>query len=354
MGFALFLLNKFVINKKIELKKAEGGNINVLLLGIGGGTHEGPELTDTIIFASINPSKNRADLFSIPRDLWIPNLHSKINRAYADGQEKNKQGLLLSKVVVGKAVGQNIDYVVVIDFSGFVKMIDHLGGIDVEVTRTLDDYGYPIEGKQDDPCEHTKEEVASLSAEIATSSAKELEAFPCRYRHVHFDVGTIHMNGKQALEFSRSRHGLNGEGNDFARSRRQQEVIAAIKTKTLSLGVILNPLKVFGIFNILKDNIDTNVQVAEFDDFINLAQKMQGSKISSYVLDFGDSGTGRLGLLTQPLPVAARGFQSILIPRVGDGNFSEINDYIACIVGDHLCEISDDGIIKDPLPPKIK
>ena len=351
---AALLLNKFVINKRIDLKKSQAGNINVLLLGIGGGRHEGPDLSDTIIFASINPSKNQAYLISIPRDLWVGDISGKINRAYAIGQEKNKQGLLLSRAVVAKVTGQNINYEVVIDFSGFVTLVDYLGGIDVNVSRTLDDYLYPVEGREEDPCGHTEEEVASLSAQIATSSAQELGAFPCRYKHIHFDVGTIHMNGKQALEFSRSRHGLNGEGSDFARSRRQQEVIAAIKAKALALQIILNPIKVFGIFNILKNNIDTNIQISEFDDFINLAQKMQGAKISSYVIDFGDSGAGRLGLLTQPLPSADRGFQSILIPRVGDGNFSEIHDYVACIVGDHLCEISDDGIIKDPLPPPRK
>jgi anionic cell wall polymer biosynthesis LytR-Cps2A-Psr (LCP) family protein len=261
---------------------------------------------------------------------------------------------LLSRAVVGKVVGQTIDYVIVVDFSAFVKLVDYLGGVDVNVARTLDDYAYPIEGRQRDACGHTEDEIASLSAQIATSSAQELEAFPCRYKHIHFAKGTIHMNGEGALEFSRSRHGVNGEGSDFARSARQQEVIAAIKTKTLSLGIILNPIKVFGVFNILRDNINTNIQVSEFDDFINLAQKMQGAKISNYVIDFGDQGIGRLGLLSQPLPTADKGFQSILVPRVGDGNFSEIHDYVACIVGDHLCEISDDGIIKDPLPPPSK
>lgn len=354
LAIVVFFLDKFVINKKIDLKKNQTGNINILLLGIGGGTHEGPNLSDTIIFASINPSKNRANLISIPRDLWIPDLNGKINQAYSLGQKKNKQGILLSRAAVGKVVGQNIDYVIVIDFSAFVKLIDYLGGVDVKVARTLDDYAYPIEGKERDACGHTEAEVASLSAQIATASAQELESFPCRYKHIHFAKGTIHMNGEEALEFSRSRHGINGEGSDFARSARQQEVIAAVKEKTLSLGIILNPIKVFGIFNILRDNINTNIQISEFDDFINLAQKMQGAKISNYVIDFGDQGAGRLGLLSQPLPTADRGFQSILIPRVGDGNFSEIHDYIACIVGDHLCEISDDGIIKDPLPSRTK
>lgn len=343
-------LNKFVFNKKIDLKRGDRGNINILILGIGGGKHEGPELTDTIIFASINPAKNQASLISIPRDLWVPDIKGKINKAYSIGQEKNNQGLLLSRAVVEKITGENIDYSVVIDFSGFVKLIDHLGGIDVEVARTLDDYSYPIEGREDDACGHTDEEIEALSERIATSSAIMFEEFSCRYKHLHVEAGKQHMNGQEALEFSRSRHGINGEGTDFSRSRRQQEVINAIKAKTLTLGIILNPLKVVGIFNILKDNINTDIQIAEFDDFINLGQKMQDANINSFVIDFGDSENNRFGLLTEPVPSADKQFQSILIPRVGDGNFSEIKDFVNCIVDGFLCEISDDGIIRDPLP----
>jgi LCP family protein required for cell wall assembly len=346
----LFLVNKFVLNKKIELKKEKDGAINALLLGKGGGRHEGPDLTDTIIFTNINPKKNEVVMISIPRDLWIPEIGGKINKAYAVGQQNDNQGILLAKAVVGKVTGQNIDYAVAIDFSGFVTLIDYLGGIDVEVERTLDDYAYPIEGKEEDSCDKTDEEIADLSLQIATASAKEWEAFPCRYKHLHVDSGKQHMNGQLALEFSRSRHGINGEGTDFARSQRQQKVIAAVRDKALSIGTILNPIKIIGIFNILRDNINTNILLSEFDDFINLADQMKNATIKSYVIDFGDEATDRYGLLTEPVPSKDKNFQSILIPRIGDGNFSEIHDYISCVVAGHICEVSDEGLIKDPLP----
>src|SRR3989304_9709252 len=72
------ILFELLFNRDIELKKVEN-NINILFLGTGGGQHQGPDLTDTIIFASINPTKNRVVLVSIPRDLWIPYLKAKIN-----------------------------------------------------------------------------------------------------------------------------------------------------------------------------------------------------------------------------------------------------------------------------------
>ena len=346
VSLIIFGVSRFVFNKRIDLKKERMGNINVLLLGRGGGKHEGPDLTDTMMLAVINHPKDRVDIISIPRDLWVPEIKAKINKAYSIGQEKDGQGILLAKAAVQNVTGENIDYIVVIDFSGFVKLVDHLGGIDVVVPREFDDYAYPIEGKEEDPCEKTEEEIASLSAEIATGSATESEAFPCRYKHLHFDQGLVHMTGIQALEFSRSRHALNGEGNDFSRSQRQQAVISAIREKTLSLGMILNPVKVLGAFNIIRDNIDTNIQVGELDDFINLAQEMQDAVVNSSVIDFGDEEKGRYGLLIEPERTSDKGFQSVLIPRVGDGNFSEIHEYVKCIVDGLVCAVDKNGIVK--------
>ncbi len=347
LAVASLILYKFVFNKKIELKREINGNINILLLGRGGRNHEGPDLTDTMMVAVISPNKNIVNLVSVPRDLWIPDLSAKINSAYSTGQEKERQGKLLAKTIVGKVIGNQIDYVVVIDFSGFVKLIDHLEGVDVEVKKTFDDYEYPITGKEDDPCGHTSEEIIDLSAQISTGSAKELEAFPCRYKHIHFDRGLAHLNGEKALEFARSRHGVNDEGTDFARSQRQQDVINAIRTKVLTLGIILNPIKVLGALNILKENIDTDIKLNEIDDFINLADKMKNAKITSTVIDFGDEKEARPGLLIHPPVSSAQKFQWVLIPRIGNGDFSEIKEYVACIKEGFFCSIEEKGIKKE-------
>ncbi|MCL5970594.1 MAG: LCP family protein, partial [Patescibacteria group bacterium] len=101
-------LFELLFKKDISLKKADH-NINVLLLGIGGGTHEGPDLTDTIIFASLNQAQNKITLVSIPRDFWVLDLNSKINTAYYYGETKSKGGgITLAKAVVSKILGQPI------------------------------------------------------------------------------------------------------------------------------------------------------------------------------------------------------------------------------------------------------
>jgi len=338
---------KIYFKKEIQLKtEKKTGNINVLVLGKGGGRHEGPDLTDTIMVATINPNKNTVTLISIPRDLWIPDLAAKINTAYSYGQERGDQGKLLAKTAVSQVTGKQIDYVLVVDFDAFINLVDHLGGIDVNVRKTLDDYRYPIEGAEDDPCGRTDEEIIDLSAQISTGSAKPEDAFPCRYTHIRFDQGIRRMTGEEALKFVRSRHGINGEGSDFARTLRQQDVINAIRDKSLSAGIILNPFKVLGAFNIIKDNIDTNADVRELDDFINLANKMQRAKITSVVIDFGDEREGRYGLLMHPPISNAQKLQWVLIPRIGDGDFSEIHEYIKCIEEGLICEIEKKGTIK--------
>ncbi len=333
------------IDRRVDVKQTKDGSVNILLLGKGGGLHDGPDLTDTIILANINPEKNRVTMISIPRDLYLTSTKSKINKVYAEGQQKNKQGILLSRAAVNSLTGVSPDYAVVIDFSGFEKLIDLLGGVDVTVENRLDDYAYPVEGKEDELCGHTEDGIASFSAQIATASATEFDIFPCRFQRLQINKGVQYMDGKTALQFVRSRHALGKEGSDFARSKRQQNVINAIREKVLSLGTLANPLKVIGIIGILKDNIATDIKEEEYDDFIKLAQKMKGAQIDSYVLDVGDVSEKRYGLLINPPLSEEVEYQWVLSPRFGVDNYSEIKKFVACVISGSECEISETDII---------
>lgn len=340
--FSLFY--GLTVNKSIQIRKTSGDNtLNILLMGIGGGTHEGPDLTDTIILAHINTKSKTVDLISIPRDLWVTQANSKINALYAYAQEKDKKGLLYTKNLVGNLTNQPIDYGVVIDFNGFIKLVDLLGGIDVKVPNILDDYAYPVEGREEELCGVTEDGVASFSAQIATGSATEFDIFPCRYKSLHVDSGLQHMNGDLALQYVRSRHALGIEGSDFARSRRQQLVIGAIRDKVLSLGTLLNPVKVFGIINTIRVNVNTDIPEDEYDDFIKLANKMRGATIHSYVIDQGDSETEKYGLLVNP-PLEDYSGRWVLAPRLGKGNFTEIQEYVKCITERKLCVVGKTSI----------
>lgn len=333
-GSYIPVLWQLMFQKEITLQKVDkkSERVNVLLLGIGGGTHDGPLLTDTIIYADIDPEQHKVTLISLPRDLWIPDLKAKVNSAYAYGELKQKGGgLLLTKAVVEKVLGQPVDYVFRLDFNGFVKAVDMVGGIEVNVARTFDDYEYPISGKETDTCGFEGEEFEKRATE-----SSQLEAFPCRYDHLHFDAGLQSMDGETALRYVRSRHATGVEGSDFARSQRQEKVISAFKDKVFSLGTFLNPIKVVSLANVFEDSIDTDIKQEEYDDFIKLAKKMEKAKLESVVLDAGDTTTDRPGLLEFPDTREEFGGQWVIVPRAGSGNYAEIQSYIQCelTVGD--------------------
>lgn len=362
LGIGVFKLAKFIpvlfdltFKKEIQLKETPEKKVNILLLGVGGENHDGPDLTDTIILASVDPIAKKTTLVSIPRDLWVPDLQAKINQAYTQGEEKQKGGgLKNSKAVVSDILGQPIDYGFKIDFDGFVKAVDMMGGLDIDVARTFDDYAYPINGKEREPCGHNEATIASLSAQIASGSATELEAFPCRYEHLHFNKGKTHMNGTTALKYVRSRHALGPEGSDFARSKRQEKVINAFKAKVFSVGTFLNPVKVINLMEVLQDSIDTDIKEEEIDDFVKLFKKMEKAKTVSIALDQGDEEEERFGLLYNPPPDPANSGQWVLAPRTGNGDYTEIQQFVACRLKGINCIVGEDSILTPtPTPSRV-
>src|SRR6185369_15751242 len=361
LGIGVFRFVRYIpalvqlpFKKEINLKVTPENKVNLLLLGIGGGTHEGPDLTDTIIFVTIDPNTKRITMVTVPRDLWVPELNSKINAAYTFGEEKQKGGgLVLTKATIGKVLNEQVDYAIKIDFSGFTKAVDMLGGLDVDVANTFDDYAYPITGKEEEKCDRTDQEIIDLTAQIASGSASELEAFPCRYEHLHFDRGLQHMDGTTALKYVRSRHAVGAEGSDFARSKRQEKVITAFKDKIFSAGTLLNPIKISDLVGVLQDSIETDIKDSEYADFIKLAQKVQHGKIESISLDTGEGD--QYGLLNNPIPSAEYGNAWVLTPRIGNGDYSEIQNYVGCKISGTDCTIGANGILTPtptPIPDK--
>lgn len=300
-------------------------SLNILLLGVAGEGHAGAQLTDTIIFANVNPQKNKVVLVSIPRDLYLDSLKAKINAIYTLKEEENKgEGLATIKKTVGEILKQPINYVIKIDFTGFAQAIDLAGGLDIEVENSFEDTGYPITGREDDLCGKTFQE-AQL---IATPTAEIWEIFPCRFEKISFISGKQHMNGVTALKFVRSRNAEGEEGTDFARSKRQQKIMLAFRNKLLEFGTLLNPTRIVGLYNILSTTIETDLVVSRFDDLIGLVRQMKEAEVKSIVLDEP--------FLVNP-PIEQHGLW-VLIPRLGPDNFSEIQQFIECEVKTGDCQ----------------
>lgn len=230
------VLGEQVVDLDFGEQPTELQQVNILLLGYGGAGHEGGMLTDVIQVLHFDVHKENIALISIPRDLWVdlPDGKSgKVNRAYSfDGAGDSADSV---KQMVQLVTGLPIDYFIAVDFVGFQRLIGYeLQGIEVQVAEPLSDDWYPIKGEELNTCGKTADEIAQLTREL---SGFELERqFACRYEKLFFPKGSVHMEGGDALKYVRSRHG-SGAG-DFSRSRRQHEVLEAIKKKLFSLDAV--------------------------------------------------------------------------------------------------------------------
>ena len=264
------------------------GRINILLLGIGGPGHDGPNLTDTMMVVSIDPKTHDVAMLSVPRDLYVPikgHGWTKINAAYAYGQMNSSTGgATLAKSTIQNVLDVPINYYALVDFSGFKKAVDAVGGIDITVDKPIYDTEYPndVTGRS---------EIFSLKA------------------------GPQHMNGATALQYVRSRKST----SDFDRAARQQKLLIALRQKVLTLQTLSNPAKLSNLISIVGSSARTDLQPSEIQKLAQIAQQIDSTKVTTKVLD-----TTPAGLLTFPNLPGAGAIES---PAAGIRNFSAIQDF---------------------------
>lgn len=311
----LHFTKEFVVPS--QTVRSDNGRTNILLLGLDGRDNEPSGLTDTILFASINPSQNKALLLSLPRDLWIAEMKAKINTAFYYGNQQDGIGIDWSKRFVEEIVGQPVHYSVVVSFNGFVKLIDLLGGVDIEVDRSFEDSQYPIPGREDDLC-------------LGDPKTK------CRYETLAFNKGLQHMDGTTALKFARSRHAQGEEGTDFARSQRQQKIILAVRQKVFSTDVLLNPKKASQILAAIEGTVETDIPESQYAALAKLALSAKSTQVTSELLEFI---SGKSSLLLNPPLSAEYQKQFVLIPK--DPTWGEIHNWVNCLLTESSCPIDN-------------
>ncbi|HAZ16310.1 MAG: Cell envelope-related transcriptional attenuator [Parcubacteria group bacterium GW2011_GWA2_43_13] len=269
--------------------------VNILLLGIGGEQHDGGYLTDTIIIASLKKSTHQVALVSIPRDMLVPlpdKTWRKINSVHALEYLQNSDGALeRSTKTISQLLNLPLHYSARIDFSGFEKAIDAVGGIDVMVDRSFTDSTYPIDDGR---------------GNITT---------------VSFTAGKHHMNGKEALVFARSRHGTNGEGSDFARAARQQKIIMAFKDELFSFSTLFSGKRISKLISITEDHFESTLSLSDSADLAGKFKDVPKENIVTRVIDASPNGF----LLNDVTPDGA----FVLVPKNYD--FHPIQSYLAHI-----------------------
>ncbi len=283
------VVSSAITNKRKELKGESEGRINILLLGISGENHPSRNLTDTIMIMSADTNQKKVSMLSLPRDLYanIPELSysAKINTVYQYGLQNN-EGTEPVKKTVEEITGIPIHYFLILDFDGFKKIIDDIGGVNIMVERDIYDPRYPGPN----------------------------------YSYETFEIkkGLRHMDGETALKYARERH--NDPQGDFGRARRQQQVIQAVKNRVFSLQTFLNVFTLNNLLDTLEQNLKTNIQLNEIESFINLAKVVDSQNITNEVVDAWNKDS--LLKVSHINTGSARMF--ILIPRVG--NFSEVQE----------------------------
>jgi len=291
-------------NVNPDLLKGEGsGRVNILLMGRGGGNHDGPDLTDTMMLASIDPVNHTATLLSLPRDLWVnvPNQGvMKLNAVWETGEFKYlgkvapgstdpkaiSAGFSLVDQTVSGILGVNVDYNALVDFQAFQQAVDTVDGVTVNVPSALVDPTMAWENNGN----------ATLA-----------------------QAGTQNFDGKQALLYVRSRETT----SDFARAQRQRAVLLALKSKVETLGTLGNPFKISGLFSALGNNVQTDLSLSNADRLYNILKDVDGANISSIDLD-GGSVAGA----TQYVSGGNINGQSIVLPKAGLFQYGDIQQFV--------------------------
>ncbi len=229
------------------------GTLNILLLGVDSSADERYSRTDTIIVASVNPDMPSVSMLSFARDtiVRIPNhADDRINTAFELGYLRNYPGggPAFLAAVLRKNYGVRIDHYVRIDFEGFVKAVDLLGGVNVLAECELHD---------------------TFPDKTATNGRVDIDVSP----------GRVSLTGKQALMYARSRHST----SDFDRARRQQKVIRSLLSKAKGSNILQNAL---GLYSEVRPYIDTDVGLESAPQFISIIERLDNLAIKNRVITY--------------------------------------------------------------------
>jgi LCP family protein required for cell wall assembly len=228
--------------------------VTVLLMGLDyrdWESGEGPPRTDSMMLATVDPVSETAGMLSIPRDLWvdIPGYsHGRINTAYFLGERDRLPGggPELAVKTVENFLGVPINYYVQIDFTAFERMVDELGGVEINV-----------------PAEITVDPIGP-------------------HNTVTLESGVQTLSGPVALAYARNRH---TDGGDFDRAQRQQQVALAIRSQILRLNMLPTLIaRAPALYNDLAEGISTNLTLNQMISLGLLALQIPPDNVTQGVI----------------------------------------------------------------------
>ena len=225
-----------------------------LLVGVDAREGDTQSQSDTVILVYIDPSEKSAHLLSIPRDLYVTMPaglgQAKVADVYAIGQARKygdpkNSGVALVRDVIEQNFRVRIDFFAQVDFNGFRKIVDTVGGVTVDNPYPVKDDEYPTEDYQ--------------------------------FTRVFFPAGIMHLSGEEALRYARTRH----DDSDYGRNARQQQVILAVRQQGISLDLLSQSTK---LIDTLGDSVRTDFQSDQWASLAKLGAEMRGNAITQFSL----------------------------------------------------------------------
>ncbi|MFD9466013.1 LCP family protein [Streptomyces sp. NPDC060027] len=286
-GYLYFKLNGNLKNVDINQAlgserptKVDNGSENILVLGsdtrsggnkkLGGGTDDGSARSDTAMIVHVYKGHKKASVVSIPRDTLIKRpscvddegtRHDAatgvmFNSAYSTG------GAACAVKTVESVTGIRMDHYIEVDFSGFQKLIDDLGGVTVTTTKDI----------------------------------KDPES------HLNLKAGSHELNGKQALGLVRTRHGV-GDGSDLGRIQLQQAFMKALVDQVKHIGILSSPKKLYDLADTATKTVTTDSDIGSVTDLASFASGLKGI------------GSSRMTMVTMPVQYDSADANRVLVDK---------------------------------------
>jgi LCP family protein required for cell wall assembly len=253
-----------VLSPESPIKGQDRGRTNFLILGLdatpGGG------LSDTIMIASYFHQEKKIVTVNIPRDFlvqyktldqntnYLNNSTFKINEVYRAATQRGLNGGKELSNFISKEFNIPIDYWITANFDAVEKIIETVGGIDINVENSFTD------------CQYPNRDYSGL--------------LPCQT----FAKGSQKMDSIRALIYARSRYGDNGEGSDFARGKRQSAVIAAILQKVKNQNLFATIANLNSLFSVLGNNVKTSMGIGDLKSLVSNLRNVDVKKNYSKVI----------------------------------------------------------------------
>ncbi len=251
--------------------------INILLIGIDAGPGRTEALSDSLIVISLDPVGRTVSMVSIPRDLasvplgngnvFGPKINSLMSWGDHHPAEFPSGGVPALEGAIGALLGIPIHYYATVDLRGFVKMVDAVGGVDINVTKSLSDPNY---------------------GGFGVGPGWSIEP------------GLHHLDGANALAYARIRKST-GE-SDFTRAARQQEVLVALRNRAVGAGILLSLPQ---LLSAVGGAIRTDLPADRLPELAALAEQIDGSSTTKVVLGgpmIKSGGSSAYGSIFLPVP----------------------------------------------------